>query len=62
MLLKYYIVVLFVGAVYSQGVAEKGSLDDLIKDVFPQNPNGDGTRTDVVNEKVRRLVNDFFAS
>lgn len=39
-------------AVACAQVAEKGSVDDLISDVFG---NGEGPRTDIVNEKVRKL-------
>lgn len=43
-------------AVACAQVAEKGSVDDLISDVFGN--GGEGSRTDVVNEKVRSAFND----
>lgn len=60
MLLKATIV-LFIASVCSQGVQEKGNLDDLIKGVFddPNNPNS-GRADPVVNEKVRELIKNVF--
>lgn len=43
-------------AVACAQVAEKGSVDDLISDVFGN--GGDNSRTDIVNEKVRLRFND----
>lgn len=41
-------------AVACAQVAEKGSVDDLISDVFGN--GGEGSRTDIVNEKVRSVL------